>query len=183
VLGHLVHVGNAFEHFLEPVFEHPVKIGSHGEESLEWLLMGVSVAIALAGLMLARQFYLANPALPENLMNRFRGLYTTLLNKYWVDEIYDALIVNRTKGLGTLLARFDLGVIDGGVNGSAWLTRTTASLSGFLDFWVVDFAVRRSDLIYYLSYPIRRLQTGVVQNYAAFTVGGIVLLVSYFVMR
>ncbi len=161
VIGHLVHVGNAFEHFLEPVFEHPVKIGSHGEESLEWLLMGVSVAIALAGLMLARQFYLANPALPENLMNRFRGLYTTLLNKYWVDEIYDALIVNRTKGLGTLLARFDLGVIDGGVNGSAWLTRTTASVSGFLDFWVVDFAVRRSDLIYYLSYPIRRMQTGV----------------------
>ena len=183
VIGHLVHVGNAFEHFLEPVFEHPVKIGSHGEESLEWLLMGVSVAIALAGLMLARQFYLANPALPENLMNRFRGLYTTLLNKYWVDEIYDALIVNRTKGLGTLLARFDLGVIDGGVNGSAWLTRATASVSGFLDFWVVDFAVRRSDLIYYLSYPIRRMQTGVVQNYAAYTVGGIVLLVSYFVMR
>jgi hypothetical protein len=43
--------------------------------------------------------------------------------------------------------------------------------------------VRRSDLIYYLSYPIRRMQTGVVQNYAAYTVGGIVLLVSYFVMR
>ena len=183
VIGHLVHVGNAFEHFLEPVFEHPVKIGSHGSEAAEWGLMGVSVGIATVGLLVARQFYLTNPALPENLMNRFRGLYTTLLNKYWVDEIYDALIVNRTKGLGTLLGRFDLGVIDGGVNGSAWLTRLTASVSGFLDFWVVDFAVRRSDLIYYLSYPMRRLQTGVIQNYAAFTVGGILLLVSYFVMK
>ena len=183
VIGHLVHVGNAFEHFLEPVFEHPVKIGSHGSEAAEWGLMGVSVGIATVGLLVARQFYLTNPALPENLMNRFRGLHTTLLNKYWVDEIYDALIVNRTKGLGTLLGRFDLGVIDGGVNGSAWLTRLTASVSGFLDFWVVDFAVRRSDLIYYLSYPMRRLQTGVIQNYAAFTVGGILLLVSYFVMR
>ena len=183
VIGHLVHVGNAFEHFLEPVFEHPVKIGSHGSEAAEWGLMGISVGIATVGLLVARQFYLTNPALPENLMNRFRGLHTTLLNKYWVDEIYDALIVNRTKGLGTLLGRFDLGVIDGGVNGSAWLTRLTASISGFLDFWVVDFAVRRSDLIYYLSYPMRRLQTGVIQNYAAFTVGGILLLVSYFVMK
>src|SRR5262245_5328986 len=183
VMGHILHVGNAFEHFLEPVFEHPVKIASHGSEGAEWGLMAVSVGIATVGFLLARQFYLVNTELPEKLMTRFRGLYTTLLNKYWVDEIYDALIVNRTKGLGTLLARFDLGVIDGGVNGSAWLTRLTASVSGFLDFWVVDFAVRRSDLIYYLSYPMRRMQTGIIQNYAAYTVAGILLLVSYFVMR
>ncbi len=116
-------------------------------------------------------------------MTRYRGLYLTLLNKYWVDEIYDALIVNRTKDLGTFLAKFDLRVIDGGVNGSAWLTRLTASVSGFFDYWVVDFAVRRSDLIFYMSYPIRRLQTGIIQNYFAFSIGGIVLLVSYFFLR
>jgi NADH-quinone oxidoreductase subunit L len=185
VMGqYLGHWPNAFEHFLEPVFEHPVKLGArHGTEAQEWGLMGLSVGVALAGLLLARLFYLQNPALPEKLTNRFRGLYITLLNKYWVDEIYDVLIVNRAKGFGTLLARFDLNVIDGGVNGSALVTRITASISGFLDYWVVDLAVRRSDLIYYLSYPLRRLQTGVVQNYAAFTILGILLLVSYFYMR
>jgi NADH-quinone oxidoreductase subunit L len=145
--------------------------------------MGLSVGVALGGMLLARWFYLQKPALPEQLMNRFRGLYITLLNKYWVDEIYDTLFVNRAKGLGTFLARFDLNVIDGGVNGSAWLTRLTASISGFLDYWVVDFAVRRSDLIYYMSYPLRRLQTGIIQNYAAFTVAGILLIVTYFFMR
>jgi NADH-quinone oxidoreductase subunit L len=185
VMGqYLGHLPNAIEHFLEPVFEHPVKVGAgHGSEGAEWGLMGLSVGIALAGMLLARQFYLRNPALPERLMNRFRGLYITLLNKYWVDEIYDALIVNRMKGLGTFFARFDLSVIDGGVNGSAWLTRLTASVSGFLDYWVVDFAVRRSDLLYYMSYPVRRLQTGIIQNYAAFTVAGILLIVTYFFMR
>jgi NADH-quinone oxidoreductase subunit L len=184
VLGqYLGHLPNAFEHFLEPVFEHPVQLGGHGSEGVEWGLMILSVGIAATGLMLARLFYLQNPALPETLMNRFRGLYTTLLNKYWVDEIYDALVVNRAKGLGTFLARFDLNVIDGGVNGSAFLTRITASISGFLDYWIVDFAVRRSDLIYFMSYPLRRLQTGLVQNYAAFTIAGILLIVSYFVMR
>ena len=82
-----------------------------------------------------------------------------------------------------LLSRFDLRVIDGGVNGSAWLTRLAGSISGFVDFWLVDFAVRRSDLIYYLSYPMRRLQTGLIQNYAAFTIAGILLIVGYFVMK
>ena len=75
--------------------------------------MRVSVGIALGGWLLARRFYLQNPALPERLMSRFKALYITLLNKYWVDEIYDALFVNRTKDLGNLLARFDLRVIDG----------------------------------------------------------------------
>jgi NADH-quinone oxidoreductase subunit L len=185
VIGqYLGHLPNALEHFLEPVFEHPVKLGAgHGTEAVEWGLMALSVGVALGGILLARQFYLLDPALPERLMNRFRGLYITLLNKYWVDEIYDTLFVNRAKGLGTFLARFDLNVIDGGVNGSAWLTRLTASISGFLDYWVVDFAVRRSDLFYYLSYPLRRLQTGIIQNYAAFTVAGILLIVTYFFMR
>jgi NADH-quinone oxidoreductase subunit L len=156
VLGHLVHVGNAFEHFLEPVFEHPVKIGSHGEESREWLLMGVSVAIALAGLMLARQFYLANPALPEKLMNRFRGLYTTLLNKYWVDEIYDAVIVQPVKLISTyLLWKFvDVIIIDGIVNGAGTLVRANGA-------W------------------LRRFQSGYARAYGCWILFGAVAIVAY----
>ena len=185
VLGqYLGHLPNAFERFLEPVFERPGMVeAGHGTEGLEWGLMGLSVGMALAGVLIARTFYLQNLQLPERLMARFRGLYITLLNKYWVDEIYDALIVNRTKDLGNFLAKFDLRVIDGGVNGSAWLTRLTASVSGFFDYWVVDLAVRRSDLVYYMSYPVRRLQTGIIQNYAAYTIAGILLLVSYFFLR
>ncbi|MFN8009593.1 MAG: hypothetical protein U0V70_21680 [Terriglobia bacterium] len=146
-------------------------------------MTGVALGIALIGFLVAKVFYLQKPELPEQLMARFHGLYITLLNKYWVDEIYDFLIVNRVKDLGNLLAKFDLRVIDGGVNGSAWLTRLAASVSGFFDYWVVDFAVRRSDLIYYLSYPMRRLQTGIIQNYMAFSILGILLLVSYFFLR
>jgi NADH-quinone oxidoreductase subunit L len=141
------------------------------------------VGVALMGWWLAYSFYLKNPAWPERLMTRYRKLYLTLLNKYWVDEIYDMLFVNRTKDLGNFLSQFDLKVIDGGVNGSAFMTQLTGSISGFIDYWVVDFAVRRSDLIYYLSYPLRRIQTGVVQNYAAMTVAGILMIVCYFLLR
>ena len=151
VIGHLVHVGNAFEHFLEPVFEHPVTIGSHGSEAAEWGLMGLSVGIALAGLMVARQFYLANPALPENLMNRFRGLYTTLLNKYWVDEIYNGVIVQPVKLISTyLLWKFvDVLIIDGCVNGAgklvqangAWLKRFQSGYARAYGAWILFGAV------------------------------------------
>jgi NADH-quinone oxidoreductase subunit L len=185
VMGqYLFHLPNVFDRFLEPVFEHPIRLeAGHMPESLEWGLMLLSVGIAFAGLLVARNFYLQNPELPGKLMNRFRSIYITLLNKYWVDEIYDTLFVNRTKDLGNQLARFDSKVIDGGVNGSAGLTRLTASISGFFDYWFVDFAVRRSDLIYYMSYPLRRLQSGIIQNYAALTIAGILLIVSYYFMK
>ena len=82
----------------------------------------------------------------------------------------------------TVCRVFDNAVVDGAVNGSAWLTRVTASISGFFDYWFVDLAVRRSDLIYYFSFPLRRIQTGVIQNYAALTIGGILLIVGYLMM-
>ncbi|PYV39369.1 MAG: NADH-quinone oxidoreductase subunit L [Acidobacteria bacterium] len=177
---YLGNLPNAFERFLDPVLEvSALETGLRPAEWTEGAVMLVSVGIAAVGLLVAWTFYLKNPALPEKLKTHFRALYITLLNKYWVDEIYDTLFVNRTKDLGNLLARFDLSVIDGGVNGSAWLTRLTASISGFFDYWFVDFAVRRSDLIYYMSYPLRRIQTGIIQNYAALTIAGILLIVSY----
>jgi len=144
--------------------------------------MALSVVIALIGLGVARHFYLTDPAVPDRLMSRFKNIYTTLLNKYWVDELYDLLFVNRAKDLGNRLSRFDNSVVDGAVNGSAWLTRLTASISGFFDYWIVDLAVRRSDLIYYLSFPLRRIQTGVIQTYAALTIGGILVIVGYFIL-
>ena len=185
VIGqYLFHLENYFEHFLAPVFENSIALqASHGSESLEWGLMILSIAIATGGLLFARHLYITNPTLPEKLSIQFKHTYTTLLNKYWIDEIYDLLFVNRTKGLGTKLGSFDQRIVDGLVNGSAWLTRALASLSGFFDHWFVDFAVRRSDLIYYLSFPLRRIQTGVIQNYMALAIAGILVIIGYFAIN
>jgi NADH-quinone oxidoreductase subunit L len=149
---------NGIERFLEPVFEHPVKLGGGPEsETMEWLLMGVSVGIALLGLLLARSFYLKNPALPERLMTRYRALYTTLLNKYWVDEIYDALFVRPVKIASTyLLWKFcDVILIDGAVNGVAEMARGSGGI-------------------------LRRLQSGSTRSYAAWILLGAVIVVFCF---
>jgi NADH-quinone oxidoreductase subunit L len=132
--------------------------GGHSA-ALEFLMMGISVAIALIGIGTAYLFYVKNPALPKLLAEKRKGLYQLVLNKYYIDELYEFLFIKSLKGLGTGLWKgFDEFVIDGTVNGIAYL-------------------------IGFLSGVMRRMQTGLVQNYAfAMIIGGVVL-VGYYIVR
>jgi NADH-quinone oxidoreductase subunit L len=178
-----------FEGWLAPVFVveavQKIEEAGHHDTSIEWLLMGLSVAVALAGIMLARYMYLVRPEAAEKAKESAGGVYTTLLNKWYVDEIYDFLFVNGlSKGGGSALAKFDGKVVDGGVNGAGWLTRFTSWLSIWWDTWIVDGAVRLSSFaVKVSSYPVRIVQTGQVQAYALAFVLGVVLLFGYYVMR
>src|SRR6185295_2158429 len=116
---------NIFEHWLEPVFE-PLKIAGataaeHAEhsQSVEIGMAGVSVAIAVVGFLVAFTTYYKKSDRAARVSAQFKGLYTALSNKWYVDELYDALFVNRAKDLGRGLWRFDGKVVDGAVNGSA----------------------------------------------------------------
>jgi len=136
---------------------------SGGESSghsaaLELLMMVISVIIALIGIGMAYLFYIKNPALPKLMAERWKGLYTLVVNKYYVDEIYQVLFVNSIKKLGVGLWKgFDDLVIDGTVNGIAIL-------------------------IGWISGVMRRVQTGLVQNYAfSMIVGGLILIIYYLV--
>jgi NADH-quinone oxidoreductase subunit L len=111
-------------------------------------------------------------------------LYQLLYRKYYMDEIYDALFVNRTKDLGTVLGAFDRGIIDGvGVNGTAWFTRATSVISMWWDTWIVDGTVRLTGaLVKVASYPVRMFQTGSLQGYALMILLGVILLMGYAVL-
>jgi NADH-quinone oxidoreductase subunit L len=175
-----------FEHWLEPVFPAVAAAGGHEghhDTSTEWLLMGLSVAIAIGGILLARQRYLAKPYTPQT--GPRGALYNALLNKWYVDEIYDFLFVNgAVKGGGTLMSRFDAKVVDGGVNGAGWLTRFSSTVSIWWDTWIVDGAVRLSSFVVKIaSYPVRVVQTGYVQSYAMIFVAGVLVFLGYYMMR
>jgi len=132
--------------------------GGHSA-ALELLMMVVSVVIALIGIGIAYLFYVKNPALPKLMAERWKGLYTLVFNKYYVDELYEILFIKSLKGLGTGLWKgFDDFVIDGSINGMAYLVGL-------------------------FSGAMRRLQTGLVQNYAFSMVIGGFVLVAYYIIR
>jgi NADH-quinone oxidoreductase subunit L len=206
--------GNAIEHFLEPSFvastvqagEHApaaepaaagtqaaateggAPAGEHAGEhnvNVERGLMLFSVIIAVIGILVARKFYVTSPEVSDQLANRFAGAHRTLSNKYYVDELYNATLISGTMSGGRGLWSFDKNVVDGGVNGTGWVTLFTSWFSGLTDKYVVDGAV---NLVGWTteesSYWFRRLQTGLVQNYALLMVFGVFVFVSvYLVLR
>ncbi len=179
-----------FEHWLAPVFAAATAhwhahAEAHHDVSIEWALMILSVVIAAAGIALARHLYLVRPDAPEAIRQRAAPVYNVLYNKWYVDEIYDFLFVNGlAKGGGSLLSRFDAAVVDGGVNGTGWLTRFTSTLSVWWDTWVVDGSVRLiAFTVKMFSYPARLLQTGYLQSYALVILVGVAVALGYYLMR
>jgi NADH-quinone oxidoreductase subunit L len=176
-----------FEKFLEPILKGVVPETSavhFARHTLfkEYLLMFVSVAVAGLGIYLAYRLYLKFPHLHEKVADRFPRLHNLLLHKYYVDEIYDALYVNRIKDLSTALGLVDAKIIDGiGVNGSAWLTRVLSRISMWWDQWVVDGLVNFvGKFTRFLSHPIRMFQTGVFSSYAILILIGLAILLGYY---
>jgi NADH-quinone oxidoreductase subunit L len=153
---------NHFHHFLEPVFGAAIKannIAAHGSHALEFGLMGVSIGIAVVGIFAAYIMYIKRPELPGKFVAAFSGLHRTVFNKWYVDEIYDALFINSTKKLGTFLWKIvDVLIIDGIVNGFGALFKLLARV-------------------------IRFPQTGLVHNYAMTMVIGVVVIVAYYVVN
>ena len=149
--------GNRFGHFLAPVTGHPhlAEGGMLGEETL----MLIATTLAIAGATLAYVFYVRLPGLPMVLSWRLKGAYDLLLGKYWIDELYDAVIVAPYVRLSTFLWKVaDQELIDGFVNGVAGAVGANGNL------W-------------------RHAQTGNVQHYALAFLGGVVAVLAYYVMR
>ena len=149
---------------------------------VDYVLMLASLSIAGAGIWLAYQFYRTKRMAPELVAGKWPKLYQLLLHKYYVDEIYDAAVVERTKDLGALLGRFDRNVIDGvGVNGAGWLARFGSTLSMWWDKWIIDGLLNSSaKLMQLFSYPVRLLQTGRFSTYAMLILVGLVVLLAYY---
>jgi NADH-quinone oxidoreductase subunit L len=174
---------NVFERFLEPVFEPlPIpKVEVIEHSHLEEIGMaGLSVAIALTGIGLAYLKYCKRSWEEQREIKQYGPLYPWLLNKWKIDELYDALFVNRAKGAGQTLWRFDSKVVDGVVNGSALTTVKSAVGSSWWDRWIVDGLVRFvGGFVKTVSWPVRLVQTGYVQNYALVMILGVLVLIGY----
>ncbi|MFA6233403.1 MAG: NADH-quinone oxidoreductase subunit L [Bacteroidota bacterium] len=148
--------GNAIHHWLYPVFAQADKtlaLQEHASHATEYLLMAISVLIGFTGFWFGRKVYLAGPAVDSRVAAKTGFLYRLLSNKYYVDEMYNGGVVRPlVKTSDAFLYRIiDVRIIDGIVNGAATTTGWVSAL-------------------------LRYAQTGVIQNYAALVVLGIVLV-------
>ena len=143
-------------------------------------MAAVSVAFGLIGFGLAYFKYYKRSWEPQREIQQYGPAYPVLLNKYYIDELYDALFVNRAKDAGKSLWRFDGKIVDGLVNGSARMTTRSADGSGWWDRWIVDGSVRFiGGFIKTLSWPVRLIQTGSTQNYALVMILGVLIFIGY----
>jgi NADH-quinone oxidoreductase subunit L len=139
----------------------PTEAAEGGDHTaLELTLMGVSSLVALLGIGLATFLWLKNRQIPDRMAAQYGGIYRLLLNKYYVDEVYDATIVQPIKVVSTegLWRGFDVKVVDGAVNGAGYL------VSG-------------------VSIVLRLLQNGSVKTYAMSTFAGVVAILAYYLWR
>jgi NADH-quinone oxidoreductase subunit L len=178
---------NRFEKFLDPILKGVLRETgevniAHHALAKEILLMVASLGIAFTGIYLAYEFYYTKRIAPELVAKKLPRLYQLLFRKYYVDEIYDAVVVDRTKDLGTVLGSFDANVIDGiGVNGAGWLARFSSTLSMWWDKWIIDGLLNfGAKLMQLFSYPVRLLQTGMFSSYAMLILVGLVVLLAYY---
>jgi NADH-quinone oxidoreductase subunit L len=149
-----------FTKFLQPVFGGSEAAGPEGEaRALELTLAGIAVITALIGVTVAFWLYLKRPGKADSLAKSLRGIYTTLLNKYYLDELYAAMIVKPLLWISTnvLWKTADVAGIDGAVNGIA--AGTTAIGDG-----------------------VRHTQSGNTRSYAVWVVVGalVVMAVIFF---
>jgi NADH-quinone oxidoreductase subunit L len=171
---------NHFDRFLGPVFRSTLPAegsqtqmgekgateqtteGTEPKESASKVLMftGISVAAAFLGLALAWLLYYRSPDLPHRIVQRIAGLYHVVCNKYYVDEIYAALIVKPL------------------VNGS------TSILWQGVDRKVIDDTVNNAaDGARHVSDEVRHMQSGNLRSYAGWVAAGSAVLIAYMIWR
>lgn len=181
---HIPSIPFDFYHWLEPVTGSPhAEEAGHASASMEYLLMAASVAVAILGIFIAYRMYIQKPYLSELMKARFPLLHQVLFRKYYVDEIYNAIIIQPIKQLCIMLMWFDQNVIDGIVNGTAFMTVKTALLSAWVDLNVVDLLVNLvGALVSFLGGILRRVQTGLVQNYGLISLYAFFILLAFYLV-
>jgi NADH-quinone oxidoreductase subunit L len=141
----------AFHHFVHEAFHHVH--AHHVSMTMTWTFGIISTAVALGGIALAYMAYMRRSIDVAALSEKYQGVYQFLLNKWYFDELYDVAIVRPLKAFSTFLWKVvDVGIIDAAVNGVAYGIGA-------------------------VSQQVRRVQTGLVANYAlAIALGMVILL-------
>jgi proton-translocating NADH-quinone oxidoreductase chain L len=175
-----------FGHWLEPVVgsaHPPLKPGeAPHHDPWEYVLMLGSIGLAAAGIWGAWRIYQKRAGVPaQDFAQKHPELYQLVLDKYRVDELYDATVVQPTLTLNEAAAVFDAKVIDGAVNGAAGVGRGVSGAVGGFDNEVVDGAVNAAATVTLeAGRRVRRVQTGNIRDYLTIALVGALFVIAVF---
>jgi NADH-quinone oxidoreductase subunit L len=144
------------------------------------------VLAATIGFVAARAVYKDNrhEAALKAMIERWKGVWTVVYNKYYVDELYEWAVVRPAQRLAGAASWFDGRIVDALVNAVGLVTRKFADLDGAIDKYVVDGAVNGlASVISGAGGSLRLLQTGRIQTYLYGALGGalVVVLVNFLI--
>jgi NADH-quinone oxidoreductase subunit L len=149
--------GDQFARFLEPVTGSPIHRAGTADHEL--LFSGISLVVALIGVFIADLIYRRKPAMAGQIAGSAKGLYSLLVNKYWIDQLYQGAIVTPLLFASRYLlgGLVDRGLINGGGTLAAGSVRGVGSL-------------------------VQRVQSGNIRSYAGWLAIGAaaLLLITYF---
>ncbi len=188
--------GERLHHWLEPAFSaktyaagevhhaeaadpHAAGAAGHaGSAAAEYGLMALAVVLGAGMLLFGWNLYNKHPERAAAWRGRFAGVHNVLKNKYWVDELYDAVLIQPFYQLCRIAAWLDVKVVDGAVNAVRNVTVGTSYFSVFWDTWIVDGLVNLVGRVFMGSSSVlRRLQTGLTQSYASAMVLGVFVMI------
>jgi NADH-quinone oxidoreductase subunit L len=154
---------SALKRWLDPVFSparYKALTGEHAGGFTEYLLMFISVAVAAACIWAAWWVYVRRTEIVVSFVKRYPRIYRMVLNKYYIDEMYDAVIVGSTVKVshGILWKVVDVTLIDGTIHGLAW------AIGG-------------------MAKALRKIQTGVAQSYAMVFIGGVLFVIAWLLLK
>src|ERR1700712_1939209 len=153
-------VDETVTHFLDPVFADSPLAAIHPSDTASWIGLAIGAAISVAGIGIAWFLYVASPATPRRLQERFGAVHTFLYNKWYFDEAIDYLIVRPALAIGRFANNvFERFVIDGAITGG---TEETVGRAGAI---------------------VRTFQNGIVRTYGLFLIAGAVGLALYFLIH
>jgi NADH-quinone oxidoreductase subunit L len=154
---------NILEHWLEPIFDSANKVimpASHYSHAVEYLLIAISVIIGILGVYLGFKAFTTKTETILKLKKSYNNIYSLLLNKYYVDELYENIIIKPIYNTSKVFFwRFvDLGIIDGIVNGT-------------------------SKVFQFFGNLLKRIQNGIIESYATIFIYGVLFILFWIILR
>ena len=166
------------------VFHEFLHFGEGEAHGFSWAVAGMATLAAALGIGLGLALFWKRVIDPSIFRRKMGWAYNLLLNKYYFDEIYWAILVKPMFWTMRLLARFDEKVVDGLVNGVAYLTLALSVIQAWIDKWIVDGLVNFiGGFVKLWGRFFRFAQTGLLQDYALILFVGLLMIIGVYLYK